>query len=200
MPPTRYLFNPTNTEVAQLSTTWRRAVGAAPDIHLDGERPKTALWLWVREITWYLYEECADEWRQNNADIKLLRENCVMNGFIIFGIMFFTATGLENSPQSFGVYAVSQSRSVVTAAENRPQITRLSQMENSAMGTCQFTRTIIPNWFEKWRDIKFWYMSYLCRSLELRCVSLLMMHKTCSINYGHLADLQETLPTTDLSK
>ena len=25
---------------------------------------------------------------------------------------------------------------------------------------------------------------------------LLMMHKTCSINYGHLADLQKTLPTT----
>ena len=41
-----------------------------------------------------------------------------MNGFIIFGIMFMTATGLENSPQSFGVYTVSQSRSVVTSAEN----------------------------------------------------------------------------------
>ena len=41
-----------------------------------------------------------------------------MNGFIIFGIMFMTATGLENSPQSFDVYPVSQSRSVVTSAEN----------------------------------------------------------------------------------
>ena len=42
-----------------------------------------------------------------------------MNGFIIiFGIMFMTATGLENSPQSFGVYTVSQSCSVVTSAEN----------------------------------------------------------------------------------
>ena len=41
-----------------------------------------------------------------------------MNGFIIFGIMFMTATGLENSPQSFGVYTVSQSRSVVTSVEN----------------------------------------------------------------------------------
>ena len=84
------------------------------------EQPKTALWLWVREITWYLIytpEEYADEWRQNNADLKLL-ENSVMNGFIIFGIMFMTATGLENSPQSFGVYTVSQSRSVVTSAEN----------------------------------------------------------------------------------
>ena len=44
-----------------------------------------------------------------------------MNGFIIFGIMFVTATGLENSPQSFGVYTVSQSRSVVTSAENPAQ-------------------------------------------------------------------------------
>ena len=29
---------------------------------------------------------------------------------------------------------------------------------------------------------------------------LLMMHKTCSINYGHLVDLQKTLPTIDLTK
>ena len=41
-----------------------------------------------------------------------------MNGFIIFNIMFMTAFGLENSPQSFGVYTVLQSRSVVTSAEN----------------------------------------------------------------------------------
>ena len=27
-----------------------------------------------------------------------------------------------------------------------------------------------------------------------------MMHKTCLINYGHLADLQKTLPTTDLNQ
>ena len=41
-----------------------------------------------------------------------------MNGFILFGIMFMTATGLDNSPQSFRVYTVSQSRSVVTFAQN----------------------------------------------------------------------------------
>ena len=41
----------------------------------------------------------------------------------------------------------------------RPQITRLSQLENSQWARGQFTRTlsIIPDWFEKWRDIKFWY-------------------------------------------
>ena len=62
----------------------------------------------------YTPEECADEWRQNNADLKLL-ENCVMNAFIMFGI---TATGLENSPQSLDVYTVSQSHSVVMSVEN----------------------------------------------------------------------------------
>ena len=41
-----------------------------------------------------------------------------MNGFIMFGIMFMTATGLENSPRSFNVHTVSQSRSVVTSVEN----------------------------------------------------------------------------------
>ena len=40
----------------------------------------------------------------------------------------------------------------------RPQITRLSQSENSAMGTWPFYKnSIIPEWFEKWHDIKFWY-------------------------------------------
>ena len=40
-----------------------------------------------------------------------------MNG-LLFGIMLMTATGLENSPESFDVYTVSQSHSVVTYAEN----------------------------------------------------------------------------------
>ena len=54
----------------------------------------------------------------------------------------------------------------------RPQITRLSQLENSAMGTWPiYKNSIIPDWFEQWRDIKFWYRCYLCSSLELRCVS-----------------------------
>ena len=40
----------------------------------------------------------------------------------------------------------------------RPQITRLSQLENSAMGTWPiYKNSIIPDWFEKWREIKFWY-------------------------------------------
>ena len=40
----------------------------------------------------------------------------------------------------------------------RPQITRLSQLENSAMGTWPiYKNSIIPDWFEKRRDIKFWY-------------------------------------------
>ena len=56
----------------------------------------------------------------------------------------------------------------------RPQITRLSQLENSAMGTWPiYKNSIIPDWFEKWRDIKFWYRCLLCSSSELRCVSLI---------------------------
>ena len=82
-----------------------------------------------------------------------------MNGFIIFGIMFMTATRLENSPQSFGVYTVSQSRSVVTSAENpapdnSPQ--SIGELRNGHVAN--YKNSIIPDWFEKWRDIKFWYM------------------------------------------
>ena len=39
-----------------------------------------------------------------------------------------------------------------------PQITRLSQSDYSAMGTWPiYKNSSIPDWFEKWRDIKFWY-------------------------------------------
>ena len=93
----------------------RRTVRAT---HPDGDSQKQrcgsefAKWYAI-----YTPEECADEWRQNNVDFTLL-ENCVENGFIMFGIMFMTATGLGIIRQSFDVYTVSQSRSVVTSAEN----------------------------------------------------------------------------------
>ena len=91
------------------------AVGPTPSTPI-GEQPKTALWLWVREIICYLYTR--GERGRMKAKQRWFNENCVMNGFIIFGIMLMTATGLENSPQSFCAYTVSQSRSVVTSAEN----------------------------------------------------------------------------------
>ena len=73
------IFNPTNTEVAQLSTkstTWRRAIGA-PGIHPDGEQPKTALWLWVREITWYLYTRgVRGRMKAKQRWFKVTRELC----------------------------------------------------------------------------------------------------------------------------
>ena len=77
--------------------------------------------------------------KANNADLKLL-ENCVMNSFIVFDIMFMTATGLENSPQSFGVYTISQSRSVVTSAKNpapdkSPQ--SIGELRNGHVGNLQ---------------------------------------------------------------
>ena len=111
----------------------RRAVCSAPSRW--GATKNSAVALSSRNDMIYTPEECADEWRQNNADLKLL-ENCVINGFIMFDIMSMTATGLENSPQSFDVYTVSQSRSVVTPAENpAPKNSPWSQLENSAMGT-----------------------------------------------------------------
>ena len=80
-----------------------------------------------------------------------------MNGFIIFGIMFMTATGLENSPQSFGVYPVSQSRSVVTSAEN-PAPDNSPQSIGELRTWPIYKNSITTDWFDKWRDIKFWDM------------------------------------------
>ena len=54
--------------------------------------------------------------------------------------MFMTATGLENSPQSFDVYAVSRSRSVVTSADypapkNSPQ--SIGELHNGLVANLQ---------------------------------------------------------------
>ena len=70
-----------------------------------------------RNDTISIHQRVRRRMKQNNADLKLL-ENCVMNGFTMFDIMFMTATGLENLPQSFDVYTVSQSCSMVMSAEN----------------------------------------------------------------------------------
>ena len=76
VPPTQCIFNQTNTEVAQLSPTWRRVMGA-PGIHPDGEQPKTALWLWVREITRYLYtREVRGRMKAKQRWFKVTRELC----------------------------------------------------------------------------------------------------------------------------
>ena len=182
VPPVRSIFTPTNSEVDQLSNN-------------DREQPKTALWLWVREMTWYLYtwglalltlswdknwdshslvngypsfypritfvapspEECADEWRQNNADLKLL-ENCAMNSFIMFGIMFMTATGLENSPVIWRLHCFTVSFRGDVHGEFGPRELASVSWRTPQWARGQFTRTIIPDWFEKWREIKFWYM------------------------------------------
>ena len=157
MPPARYIFNPTNTEVAQLSTTWRRAVGAAPGIHPDGEQPKTALWLWVRVIIWYLYRGVRGRKKAKQHWFKVTRELChewfhhfrhhVHDGHWTGEFATFIWR-----LHCFSLIAWWRPRRI------RPQITRFSQLENSAMGTWPIYNSIIPDWFEKWRDIKFWYM------------------------------------------
>ena len=74
--------------------------------------------------------------------------DCVMNGFIMSSIMFLMATPLHNWPQSFDVWTVSQSRSVVTSMENPAQRTHLSQSENSANGHMAGLK-IMPAWLKK---------------------------------------------------
>ena len=62
--------------VTTTSTTWRRAIGA-PGIHPDGEQPKTALWLWVREITWSLYTRgVRGRMKAKQCWFKVTRELC----------------------------------------------------------------------------------------------------------------------------
>ena len=63
VPLARYIFNPTNTEVAQLSN--------------NDAQPKTAPWLWVCEITRYIYTREVREWmKAKQRWLKVTRELC----------------------------------------------------------------------------------------------------------------------------
>ena len=118
-----------------------------------------------------------------------------MNGFIMFGIMFMTATGLDNSPQSSDVYTVSQSRSVVTSAENPAP-------KNSPHSIGELRNGHVANLQEllyQTGDMKFWYMFILLSSLELRCVSLIDDAQNM-LNYLWEPINKKTLLTTDLNK
>ena len=144
------VFNPTNTEVAQLSTTWRRA----PGIHLTKNSAvavssrNNIYTRWVRgrmkaKQRWFkVTRELCHEWfhhfRHHVPDDHWTGEFAI----VIWRLHSFTISFPWWRPRRIG-----------------PQITRLSQSENSAMGTWPIYKNfIIPDWFEKWRDIKFWYM------------------------------------------
>ena len=58
----------------------RRAVGAAPFISMGNNQKQRCGSEFAKWHDIYTPEECADEWRQNIADLNLL-ENYVMNGF-----------------------------------------------------------------------------------------------------------------------
>ena len=109
--------------VNNVIVTTRGARGATPGIHPDGEQPKTALWLWVREITWYLYTRgVRGRMKAKQRWFKVTRELC-HEWFHHFRHYVHDGhwTGefaTINSPQSFDAYTVSQSHSVETSVEN----------------------------------------------------------------------------------
>ena len=121
----------------------------------DREQPKTALLLWACEMTWYVYTrgvrgrmEAKQRWT------KVTRELChewfhhVHDGHwtgefttVIWRLHCFTVSFRGD------VRGESGHRELASVNWRTPQWAR-----------GQFTRLIIPDWFEKWRDKKFWYM------------------------------------------
>ena len=73
--PMQKLLNCQQRDDAQGTTRGTR--GATPGIHPDGQQPKTALWLWFREITWYLYTRgVGGRMKAKQRWFKITRELC----------------------------------------------------------------------------------------------------------------------------
>ena len=134
------------------------AVGATPSTPI-GEQPKTALWLWVREITWYLYTRgVRGRMKAKQRWFKVTRELC-HEWFHHFRHHVHDGHWTGEFRHSHLVSTLFHSLVPWWRPRRiRPQITRLSQLENSAMGTWPiYKNSIIPYCFEKWCDMKFWY-------------------------------------------
>ena len=75
-PPGAYSIRPIQQLLNCQQRDWRRAMGP-PGIHSDWEQPKTALWLWVYEITWYLYTRgMRGRMKAKQRWFKVTRELC----------------------------------------------------------------------------------------------------------------------------
>ena len=119
VPPARYILDPTNTDVTQLSNSDNSAVALSSrnsmmSIHQRSARTNERL---------SFSESCSRplDWRIRQSHL--------------------TSTLFHSLVPWWRPRRI------------RPQITRLSQLENSAMDTWPIYKNyIIPDWFEKWRD------------------------------------------------
>ena len=125
-PPVRSPCNPTNTEVVQLSNN---AVGAIWFIPMGSNQKQRCGSEFVKWHDINTPEEYADEWRQNNADLKLL---CLVSSCSASWwrpLHWIICHSLLTSTQFHSLVQWWHPRGIW------PQRTRLSQSQNSAMGT-----------------------------------------------------------------
>ena len=120
------------------------SVGASPSSPI-GEKPKTALWLWVREMTWYLYTKgVRGRMKAKQRWFKVTRELCHSGMVSSFSASCSWRPLDWRIRQSFGVYTVSQSHSVVTSAENpAPNNSPQVNWKTPQWARGQFTRTLL---------------------------------------------------------
>ena len=142
-----------------------------------GEQPKTVLWLWVREMTWYLYTR--------GVRARMILSHCVMNGFIMFihvhdghctGEFATVIWRLDSLTVSFHGNE-SGLRELAAVNRRTPQWAR-----------GRFTKTIIPAWFQKWPDIKFWCVNFVVLRNTMYLPYWWCTKHAKLIKYGNMAD------------
>ena len=133
--------------------------GGCCSIQPDGEQPKTTLWLWVREMTWYLYARGVRGWtKAKQRWLKVTRELChewfhhvrhhVHDGnwtweFVtdIWRLHCFTVSFRGDVRGESGPRELAQS---------------IGELHNGHVANLH--ELLYQTGSKKWRDIKFWYM------------------------------------------
>ena len=128
-------------------------------IHPDGEQPKTVLWLCVREMTWYLNARgVRGRMKAKQRWFKVTREPCHEWFHHVRHHVYDGHWTGEFATVTWRLHCFTVSFSGNVRRESGPRELASVNWRTPKRARGQFVRTILPDWFEKWRDVKFWYM------------------------------------------
>ena len=126
---------------------------------VDGEQPKTTLWLWVCEMTWYLdTRRVCGRMKAKQRWFKVTRELCDEWFHHIWRYVHDGHWTGEFATVIWRLHCFTVSFLGDVRRESGPRELASVNLGTLQWARGQFTRTIIPDWFAKRRDIKFWYM------------------------------------------
>ena len=141
--------------IQQLLNCKTTTCGGCCTIHPDA---KTALWLWVREMTWYLYTSgVRGRMKAKQRWFKVTPELCHEWFYHVRHHVHDGHWTGEYATVIWRLHCFTVSFRGDVRGESGPKELVSVNWRTPHWARGQSTTIIIPDWFDKWRDMKFWY-------------------------------------------